>query len=69
MQTINGVYPSNIRKFSLHNRAMAMEFKFKRTPEGYRFGIFHGEGSQFWVVSGGRNIKKLKEAGYEEITH
>lgn len=67
MNDINGVANSNIKKFSQHNRAMAIEFKGMRTATGYHYGVFHGEDQQFWVVSGGRNIKRLTEAGYERI--
>lgn len=67
MQTINGVYQSSIWKFSQHNRDMAMEYKHKRTVRGHHFGIFHGDDERFWVVSG-RDIKRLRDAGYEQIT-
>ncbi|MGI2002023.1 hypothetical protein [Shewanella frigidimarina] len=66
METINGVYPSSIWKFSLHNRPMAMEYKYKRTVRGHHYGIFHGDDERFWVVSG-RDIKRLRDAGYEQI--
>jgi len=66
MKTINGVYQSNIWKFSLHNREMAMEYKHKRTLRGHHYGIFHGDDYKFWVVSG-RDIKRLREAGYEQL--
>ncbi|MEZ8201665.1 MULTISPECIES: hypothetical protein [Vibrio] len=66
MQTINGVYQSSIWKFSQHNREMAMEYDNQTNLRGHRYGIFHGDDGKYWVVSG-RDIRRLREAGYEQI--
>lgn len=65
MADINGVAVCNIAKYS--DRNMALEFEYKRTVDRRHYGIFHGDDNKFWVVSGGRNIKRLAEAGYERI--
>ena len=65
MATINGVYLFNISKYN--TRSVAMEFKSRTTLQGYRYGIFHGDDGLFWVVSGARNINRLREAMYEQI--
>lgn len=66
IMTISGVFNSSISRYS--SRINAMKYKFKRTIKGHMYGIFHGDDNLFWVVSG-RDIKKLRDAGYDEITN
>lgn len=65
MNTINGVYKSNIAKFNTYQ--VAMEYGSELTPQGYRRGVFHGDDGLYWVVSGAKDINRLAAANYEKI--